>query len=218
MAALASVMWCMEDGADAALQKAREAVYSATCSDHLPTLGVTLMYLARMQQCAGDRDGARVTSGEILRLSRVYGLNAVERYAAIVHAWCDGDRDAAVAHVDALRRSGCQLGLTYYASLVAEIDAMHGDRAAALAGIDQCLALCDALDERYYEAELLLKKVLYLPNADADHDRAEAITLCRRALALAEPVSMVRVTRKAQDELRRLQYPVQPLQLESIDE
>ncbi|WP_133649393.1 TOMM system kinase/cyclase fusion protein [Paraburkholderia flava] len=218
MAALASVMWVMEDGADAALEKAREAVYSATCGDHLPTLGVTLMYLARMQQCAGDREGARVTSGTILRLSRIYGLNAVERYAAIVHAWCDGDRDAAVAHVDALRRSGCQLGLTYYASLVAEIDAMHGDRAAALAGIDACLALCDTLDERYYEAELLLKKVRYLPDADDGSDQAEAIALYRRALSLAGPAAMVRVSQKAQDELRRLQYTVQPLLSESIDE
>ncbi|MGH8779292.1 TOMM system kinase/cyclase fusion protein [Paraburkholderia sp.] len=218
MTALASVMWCMEDGEDAALEKAREAVYCATCSDHLPTLGVTLMYLARMQQCAGDRDSARVTSGTILRLSRVYGLNAVERYAAIVHAWCDGDRDAAVAHVDALRRSGCQLGLTYYASLVAEIDAMRGDRAAALAGIDACLALCDSLDERYYEAELLLKKVRYLPYTGKGGDPAEAIALVRRALAIAGPSAMARVTQKAQDELRRLQYTIQPLPSESIDE
>jgi hypothetical protein len=95
---------------------------------------------------------------------------------------------------------------------------MHGDRAAALAGIDACLALCDTLDERYYEAELLLKKVRYLQPADEGSDQTEAIALYRRALSLAGPAAMVRVSQKAQDELRRLQYTVQPLLSESIDE
>ncbi|QDQ79689.1 TOMM system kinase/cyclase fusion protein [Paraburkholderia megapolitana] len=208
MAALASVMWCLEDGAEAALTMAREAVYRATCTDHLPTLGVTLMYLARMQQCAGDRDSARDTSAAILRLSRNYGLSAVERYAAIIHAWSDDDRAAVVAHVDALRASGCLLGLTYYASLIAEIDAARGEWDAALAGIDRCLAWCESLDERYYEAELLLKKAHYLDRAGAPGHAAAAAAVCRRALAAAQRGAMSRVIQKAQDELRRLQPAV----------
>ena len=208
MAALASVIWCLEDGAEAALTMAREAVYRATCTDHLPTLGVTLMYLARMQQCAGDRDSARDTSAAILQLSRNYGLSAVERYAAIIHAWSDDDRAAVVAHVDALRESGCLLGLTYYASLIAEIDAARGEWDAALAGIDRCLAWCESLDERYYEAELLLRQAHYLDRAGAPDHAAAAAAVYRRALAAAQRGAMSRVIQKAQDELRRLQPAV----------
>src|SRR5262249_51764769 len=69
MAALACVTWYMEDDPGTALAIAREAVQCATCADHLPTLGVTLMYFARIQQWDGDRDGARATAEIILRLS-----------------------------------------------------------------------------------------------------------------------------------------------------
>jgi TOMM system kinase/cyclase fusion protein len=203
MAALASLMWSMDDADGAALDMALEAVYCATCTDHLPTLGVTLMYLARMQQCAGDRDGARTTSAVILRLSQSYGLSAVERYAAIIHAWSAGDRAAVAAHIDALRQSGCLLGLTYYASLLAEIDGARGDWASAIVEIDRCLALCDSLDERYYEAELLLRKAQFLYEAGAG--AAAASVSCRRALAMAEERAMGRVVRKARNELSRWQ-------------
>ena len=226
MAALASVMWHMEDGPDAALEMARAAVHSATCSDHLPTIGVTLMYFARMQQCSGDREGARSTSALILSLSRIYGLSAVERYAAVIHAWSDGDRDAVAGHIEALRRSGCLLGLTYYASLIAEIDAARGDWSAALHEIDACLALCEKMNERYYEAELLLKKAQYLFNAGSREPSGAAAETLRQALVAARRAGMSRTAAKALDMLERLQsstlpeifQATLPLPLERINE
>ncbi len=207
MSALASVMWSMEDDSGAALAMARQAVHLATCADHLPTLGVTLMYFARMQQCGGDRDGARATAGIILRLSRVYGLSAVERYAAVIHAWSDGDRAAIVEHVEALRRTGCLLGLTYYASLSAELDAARGDYASALAGIEDCLTLCETSGERYYQPELLLRKSNYLLNADPDGARDAAIDACRQSLERAGAAGMARNVNKAREALARIGQP-----------
>jgi TOMM system kinase/cyclase fusion protein len=207
MSALASVIWSMEDDPGAALAMARQAVHLATCADHLPTLGVTLMYFARMQQCDGDRDGARATAGIILRLSRVYGLSAVERYAAVIHAWSDGDRAAIVEHVEALRRSGCLLGLTYYASLSAELDAARGDYASALTGIEDCLTLCETSGERYYQPELLLRKSDYLLNADPDGARDAAIDACRQSLERAGAAGMARTVSKAREALARIRQP-----------
>ncbi|KGS07653.1 TOMM system kinase/cyclase fusion protein [Burkholderia sp. ABCPW 111] len=217
LSARASVLWGIDDDVARTLALAHDAVHVATCSDHLPTIGVTMMYLARMQQCAGDRDGARATSDAVLRLSRCYGLNAVERYAAVVRAWCDGDRDAARANVDALRQSGCMLGLTYYASVVADIDAARGDARAAIATLDECLALAESTDERYYVAELLLKKARCLCDAQgrsaADVSEAAgaaelaeaAVALCAQAAAVARQSGMARIEKKAQTELRELQ-------------
>jgi TOMM system kinase/cyclase fusion protein len=207
-AGLASVMWCIDDDTERALALAREAVYLATCTDHLPSIGLTLMYLARMQQCAGDRDGARITSAAALRLSRVYGLNAVERYAAITHAWCDGDRATALANLEALRASGCLLGLTYYASLVAEIDAANADWDGAIATLDDCLALCDSTDERYYAAELLIRKARYLQQTHARCDGSAIEQIYREAIAAAKQGGMPRIVKKAQTELRLLQCVV----------
>ena len=213
MASMASLMWHMDEGPDAALEMARTAVHSATCVDHLPTIGVTLMYSARMQQCSGDREGARDTSALILSLSRTYGLNAVERYAAAIHAWSEGDRDSVAGHVEALRRSGCLLGLTYYASLVPEIDAARGDWQSALREIDACLALCETMNERYYEAELLLKKAAYLFNAGSREAAGDAGETCRHALAAARKAGMTRTAARAQDMLEHLQSNTFPKQL-----
>ncbi|MDN7519809.1 TOMM system kinase/cyclase fusion protein [Burkholderia sp. AU45251] len=197
MAALASVRWCMDDDPQAALALARDAVYSATCLDHLPTLGVTMMYLARTYQLAGDRDAALALSEAILRLSEVHRLRAVGHYAAIIRAWAQGDRAGVVAHLDAQRQSGGLLGLTYYASLLAELDAARGDYGAALAWIEQCLASCESTGERYYEAQLLLKKCEYLRLADPRCGGVAALDACRRAVEIATTAGMGRIARFA---------------------
>lgn len=204
MASLASVRWCIDDDPRASLAIAHEAVYCATCLDHLPTLGVTMMYLARMHQLAGDRDAAAATSETILRLSDAHRLRAVEHYAAIIHAWTQGDRAGIVAHLDAQRQSGGLLGLTYYASLLAELDAGRGDFAAALAQIEQCLAWCEQTGERYYEAQLLLKQCEYVRQADPQRGGEAALAACRRAFGIATTAGMAGIAARAEAMLHAL--------------
>ncbi|KWB52436.1 protein kinase [Burkholderia ubonensis] len=204
MASLASVLWCVDDDPQASLAMAREAVHCATCLDHLPTLGVTMMYLARMHQLAGDRDAARAVSEAILRLSDAHRLRAVEHYVAIIHAWARADRAGAAAHLEAQRQSGGLLGLTYYASLLAELDAERGDYDAALAQIEQCLAWCESTGERYYEAQLLLKQCEYLRQADPQRGGEAALAACRRAFGIATTAGMVRIVRRAEEMLHAL--------------
>jgi ATP/maltotriose-dependent transcriptional regulator MalT len=183
---------------------AREAVYCATCLDHLPTLGVTMLYLARTYQLAGDRDAARSLSVALLRLSEAHRLRAVGHYAAIIHAWTQEDRAGVVAHLDAQRQSGGLLGLTYYASLLAELDAARGDYGAALAQIRQCLAWCESTGERYYEAQLLLKECEYLRRADPRCGGVAALDACRRAVEIATTAGMGRIARLAEATLQSL--------------
>ncbi|KVR78748.1 TOMM system kinase/cyclase fusion protein [Burkholderia ubonensis] len=204
MASLASVLWCVDDDPQASLAMARDAVHCATCLDHLPTLGVTMMYLARMHQLAGDRDAARAASEAILRLSDAHRLRAVEHYVAIIHAWARADRAGAAAHLEAQRQSGGLLGLTYYASLLAELDAERGDFAGALAQIEQCLAWCESTGERYYEAQLLLKQCEYLRQADPQRGGEAALAACRRAFGIATTAGMVRIVRRAEKMLHAL--------------
>ncbi|WP_176045895.1 TOMM system kinase/cyclase fusion protein [Burkholderia sp. BCC1644] len=197
MASLASVRWCMDDDPRAALAMAHDAVYCATCLDHLPTLGVTMMYLARTYQLAGDRDAALALSEAILRLSEIHRLRAVGHYAAIIRAWAHGDRAGVVEHLDAQRQSGGLLGLTYYASLLAELDAARGEHGAALARIEECLAWCESTGERYYEAQLLMKKCEYLRLADPRCGGVAALDACRRAVEIATTAGMGRIARLA---------------------
>ncbi|WP_406806463.1 TOMM system kinase/cyclase fusion protein [Burkholderia semiarida] len=204
MASLASVRWCMDDDPQPSFAMAREAVYCATCLDHLPTLGVTMLYLARTHQLAGDRDAARAVSEAILRLAGTHRLRAVGHYAAIIHAWAQRDRAGVVAHLDAQRQSGGLLGMTYYASLLAELDAERGDYGAALAQVGQCLALCESSGERYYEAQLLLKQAEFLRRADRRCGGVAALDACRRAAEIATTAGMGRIARLAEATLQSL--------------
>lgn len=204
MASLASVRWCMDDDPQPSFAMAREAVYCATCLDHLPTLGVTMLYLARTHQLAGDRDAARAVSEAILRLADEHRLRAVGHYAAIIHAWAQRDRAGVVAHLDAQRQSGGLLGMTYYASLLAELDAERGDYGAALAQVGQCLALCESSGERYYEAQLLLKQAEFLRRADPRCGGVAALDACRRAAEIATTAGMGRIARLAEATLQSL--------------
>lgn len=204
MASLASVRWCMDDDPQPSFAMAREAVYCATCLDHLPTLGVTMLYLARTHQLAGDRDAARAVSEAILRLTGTHRLRAVGHYAAIIHAWAQRDRAGVVAHLDAQRQSGGLLGMTYYASLLAELDAERGDYGAALAQIGQCLAWCESSGERYYEAQLLLKQAEFLRRADRRCGGVAALDACRRAAEIATTAGMGRIARLAEATLQSL--------------
>lgn len=205
MSSLAAVHWCMDGDSERAVAQARDAVWAATCSDNLPTIGVTMMYLARMQQWVGDRDGARETSAAILNLSRIYGLNAVERYAAIMQAWCVDDRATAAANVDALKRTGCLLGLTFYASLLADFDARHGDWPSALAVIEECLALSHSTGEAYYLPQLLLTKARCLRESRDGGSFAAARDACTQALDAARQGAMWHIVEIAQTELRMLE-------------
>jgi TOMM system kinase/cyclase fusion protein len=204
MSALAGVVWCMDGDSARAVKQAIDAVCAATCSDHLPTIGVTMMYLGRMQHWAGDREGARVTSSAIMGLSRIYGLNAVERYAAILQAWCVDDRETAIENVNALKRTGCMLGLSFYASLVAELDVRRDDYAHALVVLDECLALCESTGERYYLPQLLIMKARYLREQRDDASLYAARESCLRAIDAARRGAMWHIADIAQSELRTL--------------
>ncbi|MBC7860138.1 MAG: TOMM system kinase/cyclase fusion protein, partial [Burkholderiaceae bacterium] len=187
MAGLANVRWFADTDDGAAFALAREAVARARALNHIPSLGVALMYLAFLHHYAEDRAGARAVCEQLLGLSHQYGLPAVEGYAAMVHSWSTCDLDAADRVLEGLRGMGCMLGLTYLASLPAETEARAGNHGAALARIEACLLLCDDIDEPYYKPELLRRRAQYRAAAaapDGELIRADldcAITLAERA-------------------------------------
>ena len=52
--------------------------------------------------------------------------------------------------------------VAFFYSLLADIDQRQGRPEAALARIDKCIALCDSVDEHYYEPHLYLRRAQYL--------------------------------------------------------
>jgi TOMM system kinase/cyclase fusion protein len=150
---LALVRWFRGD-ASSAYRLADESVAWARTIDHMPSLGIALLYAANLHHYAKDKTRVAEYASELLALDDRYGFPAYRAYAALLGAWAAGDRTTGPAIVAQLRGMGCTAALSYYASLAGESAAEQGDHRAASEQFSACIGLCAAHDERYYEAEL----------------------------------------------------------------
>jgi TOMM system kinase/cyclase fusion protein len=197
---MAQFRWFSGDDASAFTLVA-SAVQWAREIGHMPSIALGLLYGCFVHQFAGHRSVVAVMAGEILTLSAKYGLPAYEGYAATFHGWATSDAQRPKMIVDGLAALGCKLGLSYYASLVADTQAERGDLDAAIACIDHCLSLCRDNDEHFYEPELYRRRALYEAQRDP---AAEAVrTSLEQAARLARRQDMPRVEALATRELLR---------------
>jgi TOMM system kinase/cyclase fusion protein len=205
LVALANVRWFLDGDEQAALALASDGVTAAETLNHIPTLGIALMYTAFLHHYADDRASARLVCERLLALSRRFGLPAVEAYCGIIDCWVRDDYGTASAILQALDRIGCRLGLTYFSSMRGDSAARTGDLGSALADLDQCLELAVSMGERYYEAELLRKKAsLLLSRGDAESTRVAEVLL-RQCLASAAASGMSHTQRRVSAQLATLE-------------
>lgn len=201
MAGLANVRWFMETEDEPVLELARAAVERGRQLNHIPSLGVAMMYLTFLHYYSNDREGARTACVQLLDLSLQYGLPAVEGYASIAHSWAVGDLAAADQVVQGLRGMGCMLGLTYATSLAAQIAFEQGAYEDAFQRVEQSLILSETQHEYYYRPELLRQRALYrtrTPWADTTLSRDDVM----HAMALAEAGGMGRCIKHCKEDLQ----------------
>ncbi|MEO7729729.1 MAG: TOMM system kinase/cyclase fusion protein [Kofleriaceae bacterium] len=188
---VAQLRWLSGESA-AAFSVMASAVAWAREIRHVPSIALGLLYECMVHQAAGDRRAVAAKAGEVLALSAKYGLPAYDGYAAILHDWAIGEVQRASAIVTVLSDLGCQLGLAYYRSLVADTHAQRGELDAAIACIDQCLALCRDNDEHFYEPELYRRRAMYEAERNPPVVAAVAAAL-EQAAELARRQGMPRV-------------------------
>ncbi|WP_437724996.1 TOMM system kinase/cyclase fusion protein [Sorangium sp. So ce861] len=199
---LAWVQWGM-GRTTRAFQLANEAIAWAREINHVPSLGIALLYLSQIQHMNGDKPAVRKTTGELLEASKAYGLPAFEGYGAALASWAAGDLQGVEAILGILKSLHCNLALTYYGSFLADIEADAGHLRQAIAHVETCLSMCAELGEHFFEVELLRRRARYetrLSKPDRDSVRA----LLARARLLAGERGMYRFEAAAIQEHRRI--------------
>lgn len=205
---VAQLDWLSGDAASA-FALVESAVAWAREVGHVPSIALGLLYGCMIHQPAGNRRAVAAMAGEVLALSAKYGLPAYEGYAAILHDWATGEEQRARAIVGVLGQLGCQLGLTYYGSLVADTQAERGELAEAIACVDHCLSLCRENGEHFHEPELHRRRALYEARQDPAADGVrrsleQAASLARRhGMPRIEAQAMLELDRRAGDDERR---------------
>jgi TOMM system kinase/cyclase fusion protein len=159
-ALLAHIRW-FENQDARAFQLVDESMSWARELAHVPTIALGLMYGAQVYQHAGNKTAVAAMTEEILALAQKYGLPAYEGYASILHGWATKNEEQIRPIVETLEAMGCNLGLSYFSSLPADILADRGALDAAIAVVDRCLCMCEKNDEHHYEHFLHWRRAMY---------------------------------------------------------
>ena len=170
MAQLAWVEWGM-GRTTRSFQLANEAIEWARKIEHIPSLGIGLLYISQIHQMNNDRAAVLRTTRELLNASTAYGLPAFEGYAAAIASWAAGHLEGVRTIIDTLESLNCHLILTYYGSYLADIEADAGNIPQALAHVETYLKKCSNFGEYVFEVELLRRRALYemrRPEPDLD--------------------------------------------------
>ena len=157
---LALAAWCLGD-VGRARELIDEAVARAVESAYAPTQANTYFCQATLEILSDDAEAARRAAESSVAISREHGLALWLTVAAIPSAWARaklGDRDAGSAEFrQALANyatGGNKLALPFFRGLLAEIETEGRGAEAALAGIDEALALAGETGEHWFDAAL----------------------------------------------------------------
>jgi TOMM system kinase/cyclase fusion protein len=186
-----------------AFQLADEAMEWAREIKHVPSLGIALLYASQIYHQDGDKAAVRIHTGELLEWSKTYGLPALEGYGAVLACWAEGDLPGVDKIIRTLMALNCNLKLTYYGSLLVDIEAENERFPEAIAQVETWLGMCTKFNDHAFAAELLRRRAVYemrLPAPDLE--------VVRRSLAeareLAREQGMFRVEAAALEDQARL--------------
>jgi len=167
---LANIRW-LSGWHHQAVATSAEALSWARRLGHVPSFGIALLYRAMLCQFAGDKSATAQVSSALLALSTQYDLPAYQGYATVLNAWASNDLQQLQEMLSGLRFMGCQLGLSQYDSLTADIF-MHSDQPQhAVHSLEQCLEFARQNGENYYQAELHLRLGKILAGMGTDETR-----------------------------------------------
>lgn len=189
----AIVLWQLGQWAESD-QMLDEAIAWARKRAHIPSICINLLYQGILSQYRGNKVATLQASEELLQLSNQYGLPAFSGYATPLHLWANSHPDLAAADqvIAILLGMGCNISLSFYASLAADTAFEQGNAAEAIRRIDTCLELAHKNQELGYEVNLYWRKGLYLLRTNSpDYENAKACLTQGLLRAKARSMSQV---------------------------
>ncbi|TMO60463.1 TOMM system kinase/cyclase fusion protein [Pseudoalteromonas aurantia] len=142
---------------DCSIKLAKESIQWSESINHIPTLGLALLFESKVHHILSNRKLALCSSSTLLKLCKKYTLPAYEAFAILIHKWAinDNEIEGQVLLSRELKKYNCHLLNSYYSSLAAET-CFHTKRfAKAQEIINACLSHAVELGEKEYIPALL---------------------------------------------------------------
>ena len=177
---------------DRAAATSEQAVAHARELGHPLSLVYALLLDAMLGQLSCDHSVTGERAGAARAVAGEYGLAAFEAWASVIHGWAiarSGDSGEGLktmrAGLDATAASDATIIRPYLLGLLADALASDGQVDEGLRAIDEAVALVEANDERYFEAELHRLRGDLLLRTAAGSPPVAAEEAFRRALEIA---------------------------------
>ncbi|GAB5522352.1 MAG: TOMM system kinase/cyclase fusion protein [Roseivirga sp.] len=146
---------------DQAIKEVNQMLADARDSEHSPSIGIALMYVAELYKLHGNRKEVKKHSGELVELSKKYQMPVYEAYGQMQLDWANNSLENEAGTYTALHNEGSLFSLAHYQSQYAETYAHRGDFKSALAKAEQCIAMDESIKHQYYLARLYFLKGKY---------------------------------------------------------
>jgi predicted ATPase len=188
---LAIASWCLGE-VERARQLTERAVQSARESGHIPTGALAITRKTMHEVLRGDAAAALCSAETLLALVREHEMVTWIALGELFAGWARGRLDDPKAGAQGLRRAlsdyleqGNKLSTPLFHGMLAEVEAEARGADAALARIDQGLAISQETGERRWDAYLYRLRGHILLNCEPA-EAAPAEEACRTAIAIAK--------------------------------
>jgi TOMM system kinase/cyclase fusion protein len=187
---------------DQAFALGHSSVAWARKLDHPNSLGLALLHLSSICHYGQQRDKCAAVVCDLIELTERYRLWTKD-FGWAMRCWVERNLERLVRHIEALRDAGSRAAMTYWPSLVAELQAERGEHEGAIEVLDGCLRLAEDTGEMYYVPELYRLKAASLLSrgarglADTERYLQQGIALAReqgaRLFQLRSAIALYRV-------------------------
>ncbi|RKU01119.1 hypothetical protein C7H84_22895 [Burkholderia sp. Nafp2/4-1b] len=201
---------------DQALERSVDALALAKSLAYGPSLAFSLTYIAHLHQLRGEPALAAERAEAVIAVSTEHGLPYWLACGTLFRGWAmsaQGNLQGGIAQMrqglDAHRAAGGEDQRPYFLALIADSYWRTGDARAALATLDDALAIVEQSGEHCYEAELYRLMGVYLAETTSEDSAAaasdhQAVDCLHRAIERARRQGARALQLRAASDLARL--------------
>ncbi len=182
-------LWC-QGKAEAALDRAHEALTLARSFGHPFSKALALCYLATVHQMSGDVEHTRVFAAEAHAICERHHVLYYGAWAAILLAWAAAASKPGEHALGLLRQrieeftaTGAGARLPYYLSLLAGLQVKGDDRRAALRTLGEAVEISRLHGDSFWDAEIHRMRGELLGSQNGGEQ--EALAALERAVSIA---------------------------------
>lgn len=142
-----------------AIKHSSDALALARKYQHIPSIGISLMYYGIVHQHYNNKKNVESSSSELIAISEKYDLPIYRDFGLMLHDWSQGSTEKCPLILDRLTKAGSRHGLGHFQSFYADTFFEQENYREAIKILEIAIHLDESIHEENYIAYLQYKKL-----------------------------------------------------------